>query len=189
MYRNNRQQMPTSQHRVNQDIRSYRVRVVKDGQQLGVMSTSSARQLAGESDMDLVEMVPYPAADPPVCHIIDYSKWKYEQSIKKKQLAKSSKIAQDKEIQLNLGICANDLVTKINKIKEFIGHGWKVLLVIKYRGREKAHKDLGFTLINSVISKIEDVAVVENSPKLEGDRLMCKVAPLKKKVGNQNEVA
>jgi translation initiation factor IF-3 len=151
---------------------------MKDGQQLGIMPTNQARTLAQEEGLDLVEMVP--TAEPPVCHIVDYGKWKYEQSIKKKEQTKNNKQVLDKEIQFTPGIGDHDVETKLKKAREFLEQGHKVQFVVQYKGRENAHKDLGFKLIDSVIEKLADVASVEGKPRLEGKRLFCRIEPLKK---------
>ena len=182
MQRPNRQQQQRPfQHRMNFQIRAYKVRVVKDGQQLGIMATPQARQIAEEAGLDLVEMVPFPNADPPVCHIVDYGKWKYDQSIKKKEQARNNKGAQDKEIQFSPGIGDHDVETKLKKAREFLADGHKIQFVVQYKGRENAHKDLGFKLIETVLEKLADVATAEGKPRLEGKRLFCRVEPAKKK--------
>lgn len=183
MQRNIRQpeQQRPFQHRINFQIRAYRVRVVKEGEQLGVMPINQARQVAEEAGLDLVEMVPFPNADPPVCHICDYGKWKYDQSLKKKEAARNGKQVQDKEIQLTPCIGEHDVETKLKKAREFLGEGHKVQFIVQYKGRENAHKDLGFKLIETVLEKLSDCATPEGKPRLEGKRLFCRVEPLKKK--------
>lgn len=189
MLRPNRQQPPRQfQHRLNYHIRAYRVRVVKDNQQLGVMPINQARQIAEEAGLDLVEMVPFPNADPPVCHVVDYGKWKYDESIKKKEQARNNKAVQDKEIQLSPGIGENDVEVKLKKAKEFLEEGHKVQFIVQYKGRENAHKDLGFRLIETILEKLADVAQVEGKPRLEGKRLFCRVEPLKKTPKNKKDV-
>lgn len=167
-----------SQHRTNLQIRVIKVRVVQDGNALGVMPTFEARKLAVEAGLDLVEIAP--TADPPVCHIMDYGKWKYEQSIKQKENKKKVKSVSEKELQLSPGIGEHDVEVKVNQAREFLGEGRKVQFVVKYTGRENAHKELGFKLIDNLVDKLSDLASVEGKPRLEGKKLYCRFEPKKK---------
>lgn len=170
--------------RVNFQIRVPQVRVVKDGQQLGVMPTEKARNLAYDQDLDLVEMVPN--AHPPVCHILDYSKYKYEQKVKHKEHMKKQRemVQAVKEIRLSPAIGQHDLDIKIKHIIEFLADDKKVQISMKFRSREMQHKDVGFEKINQILEKCKELAAVELHPKFEGSKLICRLAPQKTKVSN-----
>lgn len=142
---------------------------------LGVMSTRDAQRLADDQGMDLVEISPN--AEPPVCKIMDFGKFRYEESIRRKQARKNATRVQLKEVKFHAGVEENDLQTKLRQIREFIGEGNKVKLTLQYRGRENAHKELGVQVINRVIKEIEEVAVVEQPPRLLGRMLGCVVMP------------
>lgn len=170
--------------RANFQIRVPQVRVIQNGEQLGVMPTEKARNLAYNQGLDLVEMVPN--AHPPVCHIIDFSKYKYEQKIKQKeQMKKQREMTQIvKEIRLSPAIGQHDLDIKIKHIIEFLVDDKKVQISMKFRSREMQHKDVGFEKINQILEKCKEIAVVELQPKFEGSKLICRLAPQKTKVAN-----
>ena len=170
--------------RANFQIRVPQVRVIQNGEQLGVMPTEKARNLAYNQGLDLVEMVPN--AHPPVCHIIDFSKYKYEQKIKQKeQMKKQREMTQIvKEIRLSPAIGQHDLDIKIKHIIEFLVDDKKVQISMKFRSREMQHKDVGFEKINQILEKCKEIAVVELQPKFEGSKLICRLASQKTKVAN-----
>lgn len=153
--------------RINHQIRITPVRVIdEEGAQLGILPTAQALGLARERGLDLVEISP--TTRPPVCKIMDFSKHKYQQQKAAKEARKKQSIIEIKEIQLSPNIGEHDLGVKINKIKEFIGDGSKVKVIIRFRGREMAHTDLGFKLMNDLFSKISDIAKFENKPIMDG---------------------
>jgi translation initiation factor IF-3 len=167
----------TQPHRTNLQIRVLKVRVMQDGQPLGIMPTYEARKLATEAGLDLVEIAPH--AEPPVCHIMDYGKFKYEDSIKKKEQKKKAKSVQEKEIQLSPGIGGHDIATKLNHAKDFLEEGRKVQIVLKFHGRENAHRELGMQVIKDFIESLSDVAGVELPPRFEGKKLLARIEPKK----------
>ncbi len=142
---------------------------------LGVMDTREAQRMADAQELDLVEVSPN--ADPPVCKIMDYGKFRYEESIKRKLARKNQKEVQTKEIKFHPGVDRNDLDHKVRQIHEFIADGNKVKVTLQYRGRENAHKELGTEVVNNVIAACSDVAVLEQPPKLQGRTLGCMLAP------------
>ncbi len=170
--------------RVNFQIRIPQVRVMQNGEQLGIMPTEKARNLAYDQGLDLVEMVPN--ANPPVCHILDYSKYKYEQKVKHKDHMKKQRemVQAVKEIRLSPAIGQHDLDIKIKHIIEFLNEEKKVQIYMKFRSREMQHKDVGFEKINQILEKCKESANVELYPKFEGSKLICRLAPQKTKVSN-----
>lgn len=170
--------------RVNFQIRIPQVRVMQNGDQLGIMPTEKARNLAFDQGLDLVEMVPN--AHPPVCHILDYSKYKYEHKVKQKeQMKKQREMVQSvKEIRLSPAIGQHDLDIKIKHILEFLADDKKVQIFMKFRSREMQHKDVGFEKINQILEKCKEFAAIELYPKFEGSKLICRLAPQKTKVCN-----
>lgn len=146
-----------------------------DGKMLGVMATRDAQRMAEDQDLDLVEISPN--VDPPVCKIMDFGKFRYEESMKKKQAKKNQARQQIKEIKFHATVDDNDLQIKIRRIHEFLADGDKVKVTLQFRGRENAHKELGMEVIQRVIKACEEQAVVEQTPKLLGRVLGCLLAP------------
>lgn len=163
---------------MNFQIRVTTIRVFKNDESLGIMSTHEARKMAQEEGLDLVELVPN--ANPPVCHILDYGEYKYRQSIKEKELKKKQKQLDDKELRFRPGIDDHDIDTKLKQAREFIEEGRKVQFVLKMKGREMAHKEKGFEVLKRVIEELKDVSQVENHPRMDGRAVMCRLAPIKK---------
>ena len=163
--------------RVNFNIRVPNVRVVRDGEQLGIMPTDKARKLAMDDGLDLVEVVPH--ANPPVCQIIEFGKFKFQQTQKEKEQAKKQRESQIelKELRLRPGIQDNDIDTKINAAKKFLAEGKKVNFNLQFKNREITHKDEGFRVINRIIKALEEVSTVLAPPKMEGNRLICRLEP------------
>ncbi len=137
-----------------------------DGEQLGVMPTKDAQHLADEAELDLVMIAP--TAKPPVCRIVDYGKFKYEQLRKEKEARKKQKIVEIKEIRLSPNIDTNDLNTKINAAKKFLSKGNKVKITLRFRGREMAHMRENQHILNDFAEQLGENAVVEKAPKIEG---------------------
>ncbi len=152
-------------------IRATSLRVIdEDGTQIGVLSRNEALQLAEDRELDLVEISP--EANPPVAKIVDWGKYNYQ---KTKQLQKSkrhAKALEVKQMRFGLKISDHDLGTKLNKVRGFLENGHKVKLVIFYRGRELAHKEIGFTLANKVIEQFGDDIAVDQPPQLAGKQLI-----------------
>ena len=152
---------------INEQIRDREVRVVSaDGEQLGVMSSRDAMKLAREAELDLVKIAP--KAQPPVCKIIDYGKYKYEQSRREKEAKKKQKTMEVKEVRMSPNIDANDLNTKVNNAKKFILKGNKVKVTLRFRGREMAHVQQSKHILDDFADMLKDVAQVEKPAKLEG---------------------
>lgn len=162
--------------RTNFKIRVPEVRVVDaTGKMLGIMPTRKAQALAEAQGLDLVEITP--GAQPPVCKIMDYGKFRYEESIKQKQARKNAKATQVKEIKFHAGTDVGDVTRKVKEILGFIEQGNKVKVSLKFRGRENAHKELGTELIQRVIEMCAEKVTVEQAPKLLGRDLSCLLGP------------
>ncbi len=152
---------------INEQIRDREVRVIgEDGQQLGIMSAKEAMKLAQEAELDLVKIAP--TAKPPVCKIIDYGKYRYELARKEKEARKKQKVVELKEVRLSPNIDSNDLNTKINAARKFISKGNKVKITLRFRGREMAHMQSSRHILDDIVKELEEVAVVEKAPKVEG---------------------
>ena len=152
---------------INEQIRDKEVRLIgADGEQLGIVSGREAQRLADEAGLDLVKIAP--TAKPPVCKIIDYGKYRYEQARKEKEAKKKQKTIELKEIRLSPNIDTNDLNTKINAAKKFIEKGNKVKVTLRFRGREMAHMNASKHILDDFAENLSDVAVVEKAPKVEG---------------------
>ena len=152
---------------INEQIRDREVRVIgQDGEQLGVMSAFDARKLAVEAGLDLVKVSP--GAKPPVCKILDYGKYKYEQTRKDKEAKKKQKTVEIKEIRLSPNIDTNDLNTKVNAARKFLERGDRVKITLRFRGREMAHMGASVHILTDFAAALTDVAVVDKQPKVEG---------------------
>ncbi len=155
---------------INEQIRDKEVRVIGvNNEQLGVMSTDEARKLAEDAGVDLVKIAPNAA--PPVCRIIDYGKFRYEQSRKEKEARKKQKVIEIKEIRMSPNIDTNDLNTKIAAAKKFLSKGDRVKVTLRFRGREMAHMNNSKYILDDFAEALADVAVVEKAPKVEGRTL------------------
>ena len=152
---------------INERIRDREVRLVSEsGEQLGIMSLREALKLAREADLDLVKIAPN--AKPPVCKIIDYGKYRYELARKEKEAKKKQKTMEVKEVRLSPNIDTNDLNTKANQARKFITKGDKVKVTLRFRGREMAHVNYSKQILDSFYERLEDIAVVDKNPKMEG---------------------
>lgn len=161
--------------RVNDRIRAPRVRVVLfNGDQLGVMSAREALEKAKMLGLDLVEIAAN--ADPPVCRIVDYGKYKYEQSKLKKQKSKSS--TRMKEVKFRVGTGQHDYNIKMGRAEGFLDGGHKVRMVLQFRGRENAHKELGFEMMKRIIEDLKTMAHVDQEPRLNGRAVGMTLSPL-----------
>ena len=166
------------EHRVNWQIRAIQVRVAKDDKQLGVMSTDEARRLASDEGLDLVELVP--DSKPPVCRIMDYGRFKYEQNVKRKESAKRQRESQVqvKELRLRPVTTDHDTDIKISQAKKFLEDGIRVQFNLKFKGqREMCHRDKGFEVMQRILQGLESFSIVEKAPKLEGNRIICCLSP------------
>ena len=152
---------------INEQIRDKEVRVIgENGDQLGIMSAKEALKLAEAAELDLVKIAP--TAKPPVCKIIDYGKYRYEQARKEKEAKKKQKTVDVKEVRLSPNIDKNDLNTKVNSAKKFIQKGDKVKVTLRFRGREMAHMQTSKHILDDFADMLKDVATVEKPAKLEG---------------------
>ena len=152
---------------INEQIRDREVRVIgEEGQQLGVMPPKEAMKLAKEANVDLVKIAP--SANPPVCKLVNYGKYRYELARKEKEAKKKQKTVEVKEVRLSPNIDTNDLNTKVNNAKKFIGKGNKVKVTLRFRGREMAHVQSSKHILDDFAALLEDVAVVEKPAKMEG---------------------
>jgi len=142
---------------------------------IGVVTRAEGLKLAQEAGLDLVEVSPN--AEPPVCKILDYGKYKYEQQKKKAEAKKNQKIIEIKEVQLRPGIDENDFQVKLRAIHRFLGEGNKVKITMRFRGREVAHHELGMEVLTRIRKELEETAKIENTPKLEGKQMIMVVAP------------
>ena len=140
-----------------------------DGEQLGILPLAEARHLADEAGVDLVEISPN--ANPPVAKIIDWGKYQYQKMKEQQKNRKKAKASELKQMRLGLKIGQHDLEIKLRKIRKFLASGDKVKIMVFFRGREMAHKELGFELINRIITMLEDDAVVEQKPQMAGRNL------------------
>ncbi len=138
----------------------------EDGQQLGVMSSRDAMKLAEEAGVDLVKIAP--TAKPPVCRIVDYGKFRYEQTRKEKDAKKKQKTTEVKELRLSPNIDTNDLNTKVNAARKFLSKGDKVKITLRFRGREMAHMNSSKHILDDFAQALADIAVVDKAPKVEG---------------------
>ena len=152
---------------INEQIRDREVRLIgADGEQLGIVSSREAQKIADEAGLDLVKIAPN--AKPPVCKVIDYGKYRYEQARKEKDAKKKQKTVELKEIRLSPNIEANDLNTKMNAAKKFLAKGNKVKITLRFRGREMANMNASKHILDDIAENLSDVAVVEKAPKVEG---------------------
>ncbi len=162
--------------RINEHIRVPEVRLIgADGQQVGVMPTKEALAHAAEAHLDLVEVAPQ--ASPPVCRIMDYGKFKYQQSKKQQEARRRQTTIQVKEIKVRPKIEEHDMAFKLRNARRFLEDGDKVKISVIFRGREIAHTDRGFKLLAQISEALSEVATVEQNPKLEGRNLSMIVTP------------
>ena len=152
---------------INEQIRDKEVRVIgENGEQLGIMTSREAMQLAREAELDLVKIAP--TAKPPVCKIIDYGKFRYEQARKEKEAKKKQKIIEIKEVRLSPNIDTNDLNTKTSAARKFLEKGDKVKVTLRFRGREMAHMSKSRHILDDFAQALSDIAVVDKPSKVEG---------------------
>ncbi|WP_330385885.1 translation initiation factor IF-3 [Romboutsia timonensis] len=163
---------------MNEQIRDKEIRVISDnGEQLGVMSAKEAQTIANNKNLDLVMISPN--ANPPVCKIMDYGKYKYEQSRKEKESKKKQKVVNIKEVRLRPGIEANDLNTKANQAIKFLKKGDKVKVELRFRGRELGHKDIGKEVMLKFIDIVKEFGEPTKAPAFEGNNMVVMIDPKK----------
>ncbi|RST55749.1 translation initiation factor IF-3 [Variovorax sp. MHTC-1] len=170
------------QHRLNREIMAPEVRLIgPDNEQLGVVSLAEALRLAGEQDVDLVEVVA--AANPPVCRLIEYGKFKYHEQKKAAEAKSKQKVIEVKEIKFRPGTDEGDYNIKMRNIRRFLDEGDKCKITLRFRGREITHQELGLALLQRIREDLGDAIVVEQFPKLEGRQMIMMIAPGRKKAG------
>ncbi|WP_241159113.1 translation initiation factor IF-3 [Adlercreutzia sp. ZJ141] len=177
--------------RLNEQITVRECRLISyDGTQMGIYPTRQAQQIADDEGLDLVEIAPN--ATPPVCRIMDYGKFKYDQAIKAKQARKNQSKIEIKEMKFRPKIDVGDYTTKKKHVLRFLEAGNKVKITIMFRGREMAHPEQGLTILERLADDLKDIAAIENQPKMEGRNMHMLIAPLpnsakRKKEANKTE--
>lgn len=162
--------------RLNEEITVKQCRLIGyDGEQMGIYATSEAQRIADNHGLDLVEIAP--GANPPVCRVMDYGKFKYEQAIKAKQARKNQSKIETKEMKFRPKIDVGDYTTKKKHVLRFLEQGCKVKITIMFRGREMAHPEQGLTILERLADDLKDLAVIENQPKMEGRNMHMLIAP------------
>ena len=163
--------------RLNDEITARECRLIGfDGAQLGIYTVAQAQRVADDQNLDLVEIAPN--AEPPVCRIMDYGKFKYDQAIKAKQARKNQSKIETKEMKFRPKIGVGGYTTKKKHVLRFLDAGNKVKITIMFRGREMAHPEQGLSILERLADDLKDVAVVENQPKMEGRNMHMLIAPL-----------
>ena len=163
-------------HQINEEILDKEVRLIGDeGEQLGIMSAAEALKIAMERELDLVKIAP--GSNPPVCRIMDYGKYRFEQAKKEKEAKKNQRVIEIKEIRMSPGIDTNDFNTKLKNGQKFLSDGDRVKVSVRFRGREMAHTDIGAQLLKDFAEKCADIANMDKAPKLEGRNMSMFLSP------------
>ncbi len=163
---------------MNGEISAPEVRLVgEEGEQLGIVSLSAAMNIAEEAGLDLVEIAPL--AQPPVCKVMDYGKFKYQEQKKAHEARLKQKQVQVKEVKLRPGTDENDYQIKLRNLRRFLGEGDKAKVTLRFRGREMAHQEIGMRQLERIKADVEDIAVVEQMPKMEGRQMVMVIGPRK----------
>ena len=163
-------------HQINEEITDKEIRLIgNEGEQLGIMSAEEALRIATEQDLDLVKIAPGP--NPPVCKIMDYGKFRFEQTKKEKDAKKNQRVIEIKEIRMSPGIGDNDFNTKLKNGQKFLNDGNRVKVSVRFRGREMAHTDIGEVLLRNFAEKCADIANLDKAPKLEGRNMSMFLSP------------
>jgi translation initiation factor IF-3 len=169
----------TTDARINERIRAREVRLVgADGEQIGVKPLPEALHIAREHDLDLVEVAPN--ANPPVCKIMDFGKFKYEQDVRRKESRRKTSNVVIKEMKFRPKIDEHDYTTKTKHVERFLNEGSKVKITIMFRGREMAHPELGKRILDRIAEQVKDVGNVEAAPRVDGRNMLMVLAPVKK---------
>ena len=163
-------------HQINEEILDREVRLIgAEGEQLGIMSAAAALKIAVERELDLVKIAP--GSNPPVCKIMDYGKFRFEQAKKEKEAKKNQRVIEIKEIRMSPGIDTNDFNTKLKNGQKFLADGDRVKVSVRFRGREMAHTDIGVQLLKTFAEKCADIANMDKAPKLEGRNMSMFLSP------------
>ena len=161
---------------INEQIRDKEIRLIdENGEQLGIVSSKEAQKIADERKLDLVKIAP--TAKPPVCRIMDYGKYRFDQAKKEKEARKKQKTVDVKELRLSPSIDTHDVQVKVKKAKEFLQDGDKVKISIRFRGREIGHSKVGMQIMEDFAKETEEFGVVDKQPKMEGRSLVMFLAP------------
>lgn len=161
---------------INEEVRDKEVRLIgPDGEQLGIVPLAQAQNLAAEKNLDLVKIAPQ--ATPPVCKVMDYGKYKFEQAKREKEAKKNQRVIDIKEVRLSLNIDTNDFNTKVNRAIKFLDGGDKVKAALRFRGREMAHPELGTQIMQRFTEAVAEHGSVEKMPKLEGRSMVMFISP------------
>ena len=163
-------------HQINEEILDKEVRLIGDGgEQLGIMSAAEALKIAEERELDLVKIAP--GSNPPVCKIMDYGKFRFEQAKKEKEAKKNQRVIEIKEIRMSPGIDTNDFNTKLKNAQKFLNDGDRVKVSVRFRGREMAHTEIGADLLKDFAAKCAEIANMDKMPKLEGRSMSMFLSP------------
>ena len=163
-------------HQINEEITDKEIRLIgNEGEQLGIMSADEALRIAAERELDLVKIAP--GSNPPVCKIMDYGKYRFEQAKKEKDAKKNQRVIEIKEIRMSPGIGDNDFNTKLKNGQKFLNDGNRVKVSVRFRGREMAHTDIGEVLLRNFAEKCADIANLDKAPKLEGRNMSMFISP------------
>ena len=163
-------------HQLNDEIRDSEIRLIgSTGEQLGIMSAAQALEIADEKGLDLVKISPQ--ANPPVCKLMDYGKFRFEQSKREKEARKNQHVVEIKEVRMSPGIDVGDFNTKLKNAQKFLSEGNRVKVSVRFRGREMAHTEIGRDLLLRFAEQAADVATLEKDPKMEGRSMSIFLAP------------
>ena len=166
----------TTTHEINEEIRDPQVRLIsEEGEQLGIVTAEEALRIATEAGFDLVKIAPNSV--PPVCRIMDYGKFRFEQTKKEKEAKKNQRVIEIKEIRMSPGIDTNDFNTKLKNAQKFLSDGDRVKVSVRFRGREMAHTDIGEVLLRDFADKCGEIANLDKAPKLEGRNMSIFLSP------------
>ena len=166
------------EHQINEEIRDKEVRLIdSDGSQLGIVSIQQAMETAMQRGLDLVKIAP--KAEPPVCRVMDYGKFRFEQAKKEKEARKNQKVVDIKEVRLSAKIDVADFNVRVKQAEKFLKGGDKVKASIRFRGREMAHTDIGLTVMQRFAEACAEFGSVEKAAKLEGRQMLMFIAPKK----------
>ena len=163
-------------HQINEEIRDKEVRLIGvDGEMLGIMSSEEALRIATEQEYDLVKIAP--GSNPPVCRIMDYGKYRFEQTKKEKEAKKNQRVIEIKEIRMSPSIDTNDFNTKLKNGQKFLSEGNRLKVSVRFRGREMAHTEIGGVILRDFAAKCADIANLDKAPKLEGRNMSMFLSP------------
>lgn len=163
-------------HQLNEDIRDSEIRLIgSNGEQLGIMSAAAAQRIADEQGLDLVKISPQ--ATPPVCKLLDYGKYRFEQGKREKEAKKNQHVVEIKEVRMSPGIDVGDFNTKLKNAQKFVSDGNRVKVSVRFRGREMAHTEIGRDLLVRFAAECSGVATLDKEPKLEGRNMSIFLSP------------